>query len=413
MSQTVKPPIRLTIAQGMWGIAACAVVCAWPILLFLLVPIALLAFFEKRYPVYVEALVVAVIIGVLAALILPAVHTNCRSRRTTTAPTPLANFAIDDPDSITRLTFDGQEKARPIWSPDGKRLAFARHESGGSHIWQYVMDADAPKSAKRITSRKGPDFHAAFFPDGKRLVLAVVEQSGTQGNLDLATIGVDGSDLKRVVSDGGKLWHQDWPSPSPDGARFAFSSTQDGNQEIYTAKADGTDIVRLTQSPGHDAHPSWSPKGDRIAFATDRWGGLEIASVKTDGTGLTRLTKSPGIDDFPSYSPDGSRLAFVSHRDGNAEIYLMDADGSNCVNLSNHSGRDTQPSWMPDGSGVTFVSDREGGVDLYTMTVAAEIARPSDEAVSIVDRRDDGCRSGDLGGGADGPGARGRRSGRG
>lgn len=269
-----------------------------------------------------------------------------------------------------RLTTDGQEKARPMWSPDGKTLTFARHESGGTRIVQYLLNPTDPKSIRRLTDRKPPEFHAAFFPDGKRLIFATVELSGTQGNVDLSVIGADGNGLRRVVGDiSGKLSHQDWPSPSPDGERFAFSSTHEGNQEIYSAKEDGTDVVRLTQSPGHDAHPSWSPRGNAIAFATDRWGGLDIAIVKPDGTGLVRLTKSPGIDDFPAFSPDGSRLAFVSHRDGQPEIYLCDADGSNPVNLSDHPGRDTQPSWTPDGSGVTFVSDRDGGTDLYTAKV--------------------------------------------
>jgi TolB protein len=279
-------------------------------------------------------------------------------------------LALRDDPSPRRLTHDGREKARPMWSPDGSRLTFARHESGGSHIWQFVMDPSDPEHAKRLTARPAPDFHAAFFPDGKRLVLAFVEQSGTQGNLDLSVIGSDGSDAKRVVGDlTGRLSHQDWPSPSPSGSRFAFSSTHDGNQEIYTCKDDGTDVARLTQSPGHDAHPCWSPRGDRIAFATDRWGGLEIASIKSDGTGLTRLTKSPGIDDFPAYSPDGTRLAFASSRGGQSDVYVMSADGSGVVNLTDHPGRDTQPTWTPDGSAVTFVSDRDGGTDLYLIRV--------------------------------------------
>ena len=88
-----------------------------------------------------------------------------------------------------------------MWSPDGKKLAFARHESGGSHIWQYVMDAGDPRNVKRLTDRKPPEFHAAFSPDGKTLALAIVELSGTQGNVDIALIGADGANLKAVVKD--------------------------------------------------------------------------------------------------------------------------------------------------------------------------------------------------------------------
>jgi TolB protein len=267
---------------------------------------------------------------------------------------------------LIRHTRDGLDKQRPSWSPDGKRLAFSRHESGGTRIWQYLMEADAPSSLRRLTDRKTPEYNGAFSPDGSRLLFVVISQSGTQGNLDIASVGADGADLKTLVGDHGKLAHQDWPAWSPDGQRFAFSSTHEGNQEIYAAAGDGSELVRLTQSPGHDAHPCWSPDGRTIAFATDRWGGLELASVRPDGSGLARLTESPGLDDYPAYSPDGSRLAFVSNRDGQFEIYLSKGDGTGPVNLSRHPLRDTMPTWTPDGQGVTFVSNRDGGSEIYT-----------------------------------------------
>src|SRR5262249_45807512 len=153
--------------------------------------------------------------------------------------------------------------------------------------------------------RKEPEYHGVFAPDGVRELFAAISLSGTQGNLDIAAVNSDGTGHKTVISDQGKLAHQDWPSWSPDGRRLPVSSTQEGNQEIETCAADGTDLVRVTQSTGIDAHPAWSPSGRTIAFATDRWGGLELAAVKPDGTNLVRLTQSPGLDDYPAYSPDG------------------------------------------------------------------------------------------------------------
>jgi TolB protein len=269
-----------------------------------------------------------------------------------------------------RLTTDGLAKQRPSWSLDGRRLAFARHEAGGTHIWQYVMDVDRPGSARRVSNRQAPDYDGAFTPDGKSLLLVAVAQSGTQGNLDVAIAPADGGEFKTLIGDlKGKLAHAEWPSPSPDGRRFAFTSTHEGNQEVYIAAIDGTDVARVTQSPGVDAHPCWTPDGARLVFATDRWGGLELATVRADGTGLQRLTKSPGLDDYPAVSPDGTRLAFVSNRDGNFEVYVGPIDGTGAKNLSNHPGRDTMPTWTPDGRGITFVSGRDGGQDLYTIIV--------------------------------------------
>ena len=271
---------------------------------------------------------------------------------------------------VTRLTFDGLDKERPSWSSDGRFLAFTRRETGGTHIWQYTMERGRPELAKRLTDRASPDFHAVFSPDGTRLLIVTVTQSGTQGNLDIGMVPREGGALKGIVGDhDGKLSHQEWPSWSPDGKRFAYSSTHEGNQEIYTANIEGGDVVRVTQSLGIDEHPCWSPDGKSILFATDRWGGLEIASADVDGSNVKRLTTSPRLDDYPAVSPDGKRFAFLSNRDGNYEIYFANIDGSHPRNLSNHRKRDTMPCWTPDGKGVTFVSERDGGVDLCTVEV--------------------------------------------
>jgi TolB protein len=273
--------------------------------------------------------------------------------------------------SLIRLTSDGLEKQRPAWSPDGKRLAFARHETGGTHIYQYVTDIDSTAGPRRLTDRKDPEYDGVISPDGQRWLFVAITLSGTQGNLDIALFPSESSGPTIVARDTTSgLSHQEWPAWSPDGQRFAFSSTHEGNQEIYTAKIDGSDVVRVTQSPGLDVHPCWSPDGASIVFATDRWGGLELARARPDGTGLTRLTRSPGLDDYPACSPDGARIAFVSNRDGQFEIEVSDADGSNPINISRHPLRDTYPTWTPDGRGITFVSNRDGGCDLYTQRLA-------------------------------------------
>lgn len=270
-----------------------------------------------------------------------------------------------------RLTTDGLEKTRPVVAADGTFLVFARHEPDASKIWLQLLDLPDGSNLRRLTDRKTPEYNASISPDRATILYVAISQVGTQGNLDIAAIKTDQTDRWPVVGDReGKLSHQDWPSWSPDGKRLAFSSTHEGNQEIYTCGADGSDLVRVTQSPGIDAHPCWAPDGQTIVFATDRWGGLEIAHCRPDGGGVVRLTTSPGLDDYPSVSPDGQSIAFVSHRDGQFEVYLIDRDGSRPRNLSNHPARDTFPSWMPDGQAIILVSEREGSPDLYIRHLA-------------------------------------------
>src|SRR5262249_8265718 len=138
---------------------------------------------------------------------------------------------------LVRHTQDRLEKRRPCWSPDGKNLAFARHEPDGTHIWQYLWDLEPGHPPRRlIKDREPPRFDATFSPDGTRLLFPAVRFIGLQGNLDIAVIQPDGAGLKTLINDDeGRVVHQEWPSWSPDGKRMAFSSTHEGNQEIYIA----------------------------------------------------------------------------------------------------------------------------------------------------------------------------------
>jgi TolB protein len=288
-----------------------------------------------------------------------------RIRLTTTVALLLlflaAPLAAADPPDSARLTRDGLLKQRPMWSPDGKWLVFARHR--GSTITLWIRSADGQEE-RRLTENKDPEFDASFSPDSQRLLYAFDKASPNQGDIDIHSVGLDGKNSTACVGTRDQLSHEEWPSWSPDGKRFAFTSTRYGNQELCVALIDGQEEARLTSDPGLDVHPAWSPDGKRIAFATDRWGDLEIAVVDPDGKNLVRLTDSRGLDDYPAWTPDGRSLALVSNRDGNLEIYLIDADGKNPRNVTSHAGIDTFPSFSPDGR-LTWVGQREAGFDVY------------------------------------------------
>lgn len=274
----------------------------------------------------------------------------------------------EDPARVTRITTDGAFKQRPVWSPDGKQALFSRHRSGRIGLVLHVLDS---REQKELTQGKLPQYDASWHPDGKTIVFTHVPQSGTQGDLDLYTAQVEGGELremKKLVGNQGKLSHEEFPAWSPDGKRVAFTSTFEGNQEIYAVDPDGSQLARLTSDPAIDAHPAWSPDGRRIAFATNRWGDFEIAVMNADGSNLSRLTESRGLDDYPVFSPDGLQIAFTSNRDGNYEIFLMDLEGKHVRNVTRNESLENFPAWMPDGR-LTFMSNRDGGFDLYSMRI--------------------------------------------
>jgi len=88
--------------------------------------------------------------------------------------------------------------------------------------------------------------------------------------------------------------------------KIAFTSTRDGNSEIYLMNPNGTAQTRLTVDKAEDIDPAWSPDATRIAFARDE----AICVISADGN-HERLLTSKGSSRRPSWSPDGKRIAFT------------------------------------------------------------------------------------------------------
>ncbi len=146
--------------------------------------------------------------------------------------------------------------------------------------------------------------------------------------------------------------------------KIAFSSTRDGNSEIYVMDIDGHNHVRLTDDPAIDEDPSWSPDGKRIAFVSRRSGVRQIHVMDSDGQNVIRLTNE-AINREPAWSPDGKKIAYTRSK-GGYQIWVMDANGQNQIEL-NQIGSNSHPAWSPDGKRIAFVSYRHGGTGIYVM----------------------------------------------
>lgn len=275
----------------------------------------------------------------------------------------MADPADEDPlpDSWKQLTHDGHFKQRPAWSPDGSKLLFTRHV--GESIRVIVCDATG-SNEKRLLEDKHPRMDAVFLPDGKRLAFTFDKVTPGQGDMELYLCDSQGENLQPLFVTQGKLTHEEWASPSPDGKWVACTSTRDDNAELYLVSVDGKEKQRLTNHPALDVHASFSPDGRKIAFATNRWDDFEIAVYDLDTSLITRLTESPGLDDYPSWSPDGKLIAFTSRRDGDLAIFVMQSDGRNPQNLTQSNGPANFPTWTPNGE-ITFCAYRNGAWDIY------------------------------------------------
>ena len=166
-----------------------------------------------------------------------------------------------------------------------------------------------------------------------------------------------------------------WPAWSPDGRRIVFSSTRDGDPEVYVMNADGSEPRRLTDMPGRDAHPSWSPDGRTIAFQSPRLEGhTRIFLMNEDGSNQRPLTRNKGFCGVPAWSPDGKRILFQCSDDVTRtksgspwQLFVVDVTGGDPKRLLQSSANDQVPNWSPDGRKIIFYSDRSGIDQLYEL----------------------------------------------
>jgi Tol biopolymer transport system component len=261
---------------------------------------------------------------------------------------------------------------RPLWSPDGTRVAFARGKPGG---WSpdeplYVIGADG----KHLRSvGRGHSMH--WSPDGRSLLFVDVHGLNVSGSSRrpvaagrIVVVDVR-SGRRRLIGRG------DFPTWSPDGRRVAFQRFQYWRGSygsikataLFTVRRDGSDVRVLTPTVKMAVSGlTWSPDGRTIAAFC---GGVWLIDAKTGATSRPVADSSSIIE----WSPDGRRLAFGSP---NGELETLDVKSTHVHVLAAEKGWDdpmTDIRWSPDGKRIAFE-----GCDLRCVvyTVAAAGSRP-------------------------------------
>ena len=178
------------------------------------------------------------------------------------------------------LTNNNPKKDRdPSWSPDGKRIVFSSGRDGhfigefGITDEIYVMDADGANQ-QRLTENRKNDWSPVWSPDGKRIAFTS-DRKGDLENYEIYVMDADGANQQRLTEN---RVDDSSPSWSPDSERVAFRSNRDGNSEIYVMDADGGNPQNLTNNPLSDGNPAWlnspfsvSPSGRKFTM----WGRLK------------------------------------------------------------------------------------------------------------------------------------------
>jgi dipeptidyl aminopeptidase/acylaminoacyl peptidase len=162
--------------------------------------------------------------------------------------------------------------------------------------------------------------------------------------------------------------------------KIVFETNRDGNAEIYSMNADGTNRVDFTRNPAEDTDPRWSADGTRIVFASDRTGNYQIYTMNADGSGVIRVTHDSNDDRRPAWTANG-RILFQNGSFPNRAINRINADGNGLQQLTPVSSDNATVAAAPRGGRIAFSSTRGDGTQrLYTSNAdgsAAQLVLPS------------------------------------
>lgn len=288
--------------------------------------------------------------------------------------------------NIRQVTRDFARAGEGYFRPDGKAIIFqavplapkdATPAPNADDYQIFTLDLAEGAAPKMVSTGKGACTCSYYHPDGKSIIFGSSHldptPSGPKGpaysrserykwefprGMDIFRADPDGSNLVRLTDTPG---YDAEGSYSPDGKQIVFTSFRDGGDaEIYIMDADGKNARRITRTKGYDGGPFFSPDGKRIIYRSDREDNdlLQVFINNTEGTDERALTDNEFVNWGPYFHTDGRRIIYATSRHGhrNYELYLMDVDSRRERRITYREGFDGLPVFSPDGKRLMWTS---------------------------------------------------------
>jgi tricorn protease len=223
------------------------------------------------------------------------------------------------------VTMHEAHDINPVFSPDGKQIAFSSNRHGQYDV--YVTSAAGGKP-RRLTFDSAPDMATGWTPDGKNVVFATARGTSYPANIESFTVPVEGGAERKLPLFEGKEAHF-----SPTGSMVAFvrgpglwyrrGYRGSSNDEIWLATADGATQKKLTGFDGQDSAPMWSPDGRKLYYVSELGSKTGCANIVAQNLG--GLVAEGGYQRITEHEEDTVRRARIS---GNGEwiVYECGAD---------------------------------------------------------------------------------------
>ena len=259
---------------------------------------------------------------------------------------PSKELYIADYDGFNsrRVTVNGSLNILPAWRPDGAAIAYVSYTRGSPLL--YLAKIFEGQSVPNLSGERsdGQAFSPIFSPDGKSLAFA----SNRSGNMDIYVAAADGSGAKRLTTTQAK---DTAPCFSPTGQELAFTSDRTGTPQLWQMDSEGLNVRRLTVGSGNwNDGCAWSPskQESEIAYtARLESGGFDIAIINLATRQVRQITQGRGSCEYPAWAPNGRHLVFSCERGRRWELTIADRDGRSFQILATGPGNNVQPDWGP------------------------------------------------------------------
>jgi Tol biopolymer transport system component len=268
-----------------------------------------------------------------------------------------------------QITFDNRDIRGLTWTKDSSEIIFSSNRDGVQRLWQISSQGGTPEPVS-VSGRhlESPEISR----DGYQLAYEDWDMDNNVWQIELSQSDNEDMTPTKLISSSRSEWAA---RLSPDDKKIAFSSHRSGSPELWVCDRNDQNEVKLTSfGGGHTGSLTWSPDGEAIAFVSRPEGNSDVFIINSSGGEYERLTDDPAQDEHPLWSNDGHWLYFSSKRTGRYEIWKVPVASGKAIQLTNDGG------YWP-------LSESEDGKRLYFLKLNPNsiwIANTSDGKESLV-----------------------------